>query len=146
VTPLDDRERRYSVLAAAFGAAMSVALWAPQFGERAAVLLALIGVVMSALLYGAARRRSRLLTGVAAVLLAFGPWGFAWLIGLPFLVLAGWLVVRAPRPSRGEPRPPSEPRARRRRPAPAEDGPGTDPRPPPPPRPSKRYTPPQRRD
>ncbi|MGH9179674.1 MAG: hypothetical protein ACRD0N_14105, partial [Acidimicrobiales bacterium] len=112
MTPLDDREQRYAVLAATLGAVVSVALWAPQFGERAAVLLSLIGALMSALLYAAARRRSRLLTGVAAVLLAFGPWGYAWLIGLPFLVLAGWLVVRAPRPQPREPRPPREPRAR----------------------------------
>lgn len=146
MSPLDDREQRYSVLAAAMGAVLSVVLWAPQFDEGAAVLLALVGVAMSALLYAAARRRSRLLTGVAAVLLAFGPWGYAWLIGLPFLVLAGWLVVRAPRPEPGQPRPRREPRARRRRARDGGDGPSGGAQPPAPPRPSKRYTPPQHRN
>ena len=144
---LDDREQRYAFLAAGLGAAVSVALWAPSFDERAGVALAAIGVTMSALLALAARRRSRLLTGGAAALLSFGPWGFVWLVGLPFLVLAVWLVLRAPRPE-PRPRPERVPRASRRRQA-AEDDDGevaavtAAPRAPAaPPKASKRYTPP----
>lgn len=148
---LDDREQRYAYLAAGFGALVSVALWAPSFLEAAGVALAGIGVAMSGLLALAARRRSRLFTGAAAVLLSFGPWGYLWLVGLPFLVLAAWLVLRAPRPpprSRsGRPA-----RARRRRAAPAGDdaveaAAEAKPAPAPggPPRASKRYTPPRSR-
>lgn len=141
---LDDREQRYAFLAAGLGASVSVALWAPSFDEPAGLALAGIGVLMSALLALAARRRSRLLTGGAAALLSFGPWGFLWLVGLPFLVLAVWLVLRAPRPEPG-PRPERAPRASRRRRAAADDGAeaGVEVRAPAgPPKPSKRYTPP----
>lgn len=143
---LDDREQRYAFLAAGVGAAVSVALWAPSFDERAGVALAGTGVIMSALLAVAARRRSRLFTGGAAAVLSFGPWGFLWLVGLPFLVLAVWLVLRAPKP---EPRtrPERVTRASRRRQAAADDGAEAEvtmaPRAPAgPPKASKRYTPP----
>lgn len=147
---LDDREQRYAYLAAGLGAAVSVALWAPSFDERAGVALAAIGVAMSGLLALAARRRSRLLTGGAAALLSFGPWGFLWLVGLPFLVLSVWLILRAPRPE-PRPRPERTPRPSRRRradsadddaegsPVPAARAPAG------PPKPSKRYTPPRSR-
>jgi hypothetical protein len=146
---LDDREQRYAFLAAGLGAAVSVALWAPSFDERAGVALAAIGVMMSALLALAARRRSRLFTGGAAALLSFGPWGFVWLVGLPFLVLAAWLVLRAPRPE-PRPRPERVPRRSRRQRADDdvdEDGeglavPAASRAPAGPPRASKRYTPP----
>ena len=131
-SPLDDREQRYAYVAAGLGAAVSVALWAPAFDEGAGLALAAIGAAMSALLAGAARRRSRLLTVGAALLLSFGPWGFAWIVGLPYLVLGTWLVVRAPRT-------PREPR-RRRPPAVVEEH--REPPRPEPPKPSKRYTPP----
>ena len=143
---LDDREQRYAFLAAGLGAAVSVALWAPTFDEPAGVAFAGIGVIMSGLLAVAARRRNRLFTGGAAALLSFGPWGFLWLVGLPFLVLAVWLVLRAPRP---EPRtrPERVTRASRRRQAAADDGADAEvtiaPRAPAgPPKASKRYTPP----
>ncbi len=164
VSALDPKEQRYAYAAAGLGAAASVALWAPAFDERAGIALGAIGVAMAALLAAAARRRSRLLAGVASVLLAFGSWGMAWLIGLPYLVLASWLALRAPR-VRAEPRrraeageerdaglrpEPRTPRTMRRRRRRAKDGDteeAAEPsraRPAPPPA-SKRYTPPQRR-
>lgn len=138
---LDQREQRYALLAAGLGAVTSVILWAPAFEERAALALAGIGLAMSALLALAARRRSRLLTGVAAVLLSFGPWGMAWVLGLPYLVLAGWLALRAPRPQPGE-------RAGRRGATTDGEEADTDRLRVPvtgPPRANKRYTPPRRR-
>ncbi len=138
---LDQREQRYALLAAGLGAVTSVALWAPAFEEGAAVALAGIGLVMSALLALAAQRRSRLLTGVAAVLLSFGPWGMAWVLGLPYLVLAGWLALRAPRPQGGQ-------RGRRGRPTAEDEEEGIAPPRAPiagPPSANKRYTPPRRR-
>lgn len=134
--PLDDRERRMALTGAAVAAAASVALYAPSFRTPAAVALAAIGVAMAGLLALAARARSRVLTGTAAVVVAFGPWGYAWLVGLPYFVLAGWLLFRGPRlaPAGGGGR------ARR-----AARGGGGDPRQPSGPRrppANKRYTPP----
>ena len=94
---LNDREQRYAVIGAWLGGAVSVALWAPSFNETAGVVLAGIGLVMAALLYLAAQRRHRLFTGLACILLAFGPWGMAWVVGLPYLGLAGWLALKSPR-------------------------------------------------
>lgn len=164
VSALDPREQRYAYVAAGMGAAASVALWAPAFDERAGIALGAIGVAMAAMLAAAARRRSRLLTGVASVLLAFGPWGMAWLIGLPYLVLASWLALRASRVRAGAHAGPDtgaggergvQPEPRPHRTAPwwrrgakgggseeAADRPPARPSPPPA---SKRYTPPQRR-
>ncbi len=143
---LDPREQRYAYRLAGFAAVASVALWAPEFDERAGIALSGIGVAMAGLLAAAAWRRSRLLTGLAAVLLAFGPWSMAWLIGLPYLVLAGWLAVRGARKAAADPsapRPPREPRPRRSR-QPTADAGGPLARSSPPPA-SKRYTPPQQR-
>ena len=148
MSSLDDREQRYAYVAAGVGAFASVAIWAPTFDETAGVTLAAIGMAMAALLAAAARRRSRLLTGIAAAVLSFGPWGTFWLIGLPFLGLTAWLVVRAPRPQPRAPRERAEPRPPRRRrragSAEAADEPPA-PRPSGPPAANKRYTPPQRR-
>jgi hypothetical protein len=94
VTRLDDRERRISLWAAGFGALSAVVFYAPYVRFLAAWVLASIGLAMSGLLALAARRRSRLLTSLAAVLLGFGPWGFAYIVGLPYMVLAGWLTYR----------------------------------------------------
>lgn len=148
MSSLDDGEQRYAYLAGGLGAFSSVAIWAPAFDERAGIALAAIGLAMAALLAAAARRRSRLLTGIAAVVLSFGPWGALWLIGLPFLALAAWLAVRAPRAGPRTPRVPRDPSPSRRRRRAAveeeEDGPPAPPRPRPPVA-NKRYTPPQRR-
>jgi len=94
VAPLDEREKRVTLWAAAFGAVSAVAFYAPAFDLTAALVLALVGVVMAVLLALAGRSGSRLFTCVAAGLLGIGPWGYAYIIGLPFLLLAGWLLYR----------------------------------------------------
>lgn len=158
---LTDKEQRYASYGVAWAALWSVILWAPSFDEKAAVALSGIGLAMAFLLAIAAKRRQRLFTGLACVLLAFGPWGMAWVLGLPFLLLAAWLALKSNRLQ-----PVAEPEldengeivehpvalarvrpARRRRNAAegddtAPDGSTGAPRTPPPP--SKRYTPPQR--
>ncbi len=163
VTRLSDKEQRYASYGVVWAALWSVVLWAPSFDEKAAVALAGIGLAMAFLLAVAARRRQRLFTGLACILLAFGPWGMAWVLGLPFLLLAAWLALKSNRL-----RPVAEPEldengemverpvvparvrpartSRRRRNAaegddPAPDGSTGAPRTRPPP--SKRYTPPQ---
>lgn len=161
--PLGDKEQRYAFVGAGMAAMASVALWGSQFDEQAAVALAGIGLLMAFLLFVAARSRRRLLTGLACVLLAFGPWGGGWVIGLPFLMLAAWLGLQSSRlqpvaepefDEHGElvgrpPRTRPPPRRRRGRAGASTEttdaaapGAGPDRRPPPP---SKRYTPPQRR-
>lgn len=168
--PLDDREQRYAYTGVGLAAAVSVALWAPAYDEQAALALSGIGLVMSFLLAVAAKRRHRLFTGLACVLLAFGPWGMAWVVGLPYLMFAAWLALKSnrlqpptehevdengeiierpalpPRPVRE--RPVRPPRQRRRRRGADEDeaveattGAPAKRTPPPP---SKRYTPPNR--
>lgn len=94
---LNDKEQRYARLGAWMGAAVSIALWAPNWTVGAGIALSAIGVIMSGLLALAAKRRSRLWTGLSCLLLSFGPWGMAWIVGLPYLVLAGWLVLKSPR-------------------------------------------------
>lgn len=94
---MDNREQRYAYVGVGLAIVASVALWAPAFGERSGMALAGIGLVMAALLGLAAKQRSRFFTGLACVLLAFGPWGMAWVIGLPYLMLAAWITLKSPR-------------------------------------------------
>lgn len=158
---LDDREQRYAYIGVGVAAFVSVALWAPRFDEGAAVALSGIGMFMALLLAVAAKRRHRLFTGLACILLAFGPWGMAWVVGLPYLMLAAWLSLKSrrlaplPEPELDENgeivrRPaPVQTRPRRRRGSRSTDdreGPTApdDPEARRPPSPSKRYTPPQR--
>jgi putative Ca2+/H+ antiporter (TMEM165/GDT1 family) len=157
--PLDDRERRAALLGALGAVAVSLALNVTFLPEKLPFLRLGVGVLMAAFLAGAAQRRSRVLTGVATFLLAFGPWGGAWVVGAAYLVLGMWLWFR------GKPSPEeiAERRAARdaviaeRRAAKAAkrggggagrggrggepDVPGAARRPPP----SKRYTPPARK-
>lgn len=121
MTPLDERERRVALWAAAFAAVTSIVFYAPGFDEfTVAIVLALVGVVMAALLALAARSGRRLLTTLAAGLLAIGPWGFAYIIGLPFVILAGWLMYRDANARRAN-QPPRTPRRRPLRQRPPEN-------------------------
>ena len=163
---LSDNEQQYAYLAAGLAAAVCVVFLVASFDESAALAVAGLGLVTAALLALAARRRSRLSTGVGAGLLAFGP-SPAWMVGLPYLMLFGWFTLKASRlrapqepeldddgelvmrPAEAirEPRPPRAPRRRGRR-ARRDGGDRTaaaeaaaERKPPPA---SKRYTPPQR--
>lgn len=163
---LTDKEQRYARLGAGMGAAVSIALWAPNWNVGAGVALSAVGVIMSGLLALAANRRSRLWTGLACLLLSFGPWGMAWIVGLPYLMLAGWLVLKSPRlkaprldaevdeneeiveasatDAADEPAP-ARPRRWSRRPSTASPAEDTATAPRRPPTANKRYTPPQHR-
>jgi hypothetical protein len=94
VKPLDDLERRLSLYAAAVAAVFALALNVGGLFEPVPVTRAVIGLVMAAFLVVAARRGSRILTGFAVFLIAFGPWEGAWVVGGPFLVLGMWLWFR----------------------------------------------------
>lgn len=95
VNPLDEREQRWARRAALGGAMAFVAIYAVGFDEVRFVVAAAIGVAMTGLLALSARSGRRLMTGLAALMVGFGPWGFAWVLGAPFLLLSGWLLFRA---------------------------------------------------
>ena len=147
--PLDGLERRVASFGAALAAVVSVALWAPALDRFDGIVLTAIGLAMAAFLALAARSGRRLPTGVAAMLLAFGPWSFAWVVGFPYLCLAAWLLFRhgrartAPRRTEG-PEEPDQPEHRHRR-RPRPEGEAAARSRPHRPEANKRYTPPQRR-
>lgn len=107
MNPLDEREQRWTRRAAFAGATAFVALYVSGFDEVRFVIAAAIGAAMCGLLAVAARSRKRLLTGLAALVVGFGPWGFAWVLGAPFLLLSGWLLFRA-KPRERRPSSPTE--------------------------------------
>ena len=140
---LDDREVKVSLYASALAAATFVALWVALDFTRPATILGAVGLVLAGLLALAARRRSRILTGVAAVVLGYGPWGQAFILGLPYVALAAWLFFRGAR-ARAE----RKYSQRRTVEAGSKGVPGArkeQARRSSPPRANKRYTPPQRR-
>lgn len=159
-------EQRWAFLAAGLATAVCLAFLVVNLGTPAAVGVSGIGIVSAGLLAVAAKRGSRLSTGVGATVLALVP-SPAWVVGLPYLMVFGWFTLRASRaklqeapepefdedgeivkrPARVR-RPPRAPRGRRRGPdgddtvaAGADGSVARKPTPPP----SKRYTPPQRR-
>ena len=94
MTDLDERERRLALWAAGIAAATWMLLWALSGFTTTATVLAAVGLGLAGLLALAARHGNRLLTGLAAVVLSFGPWGRAYLLGLPYSLLAAWLLFR----------------------------------------------------
>lgn len=152
MNPLDEREARLTTRAAIVAGASFVALYATTgFRGWGYVLAAAIGAVMAGLLWLAARSGRRMLTGLAAVVVGFGPWGAAWVLGAPYLLLGGWLLFRARPRRRTEPAEAADPDARidagpaatrrRRRSGTVVDPPAARQRP----GASKRYTPPSGR-
>lgn len=127
---LDDRQQRLAYLGAAVAA---VGFVVAQWGH----LVALVGVAMAALLAVGARRRSVALTGGAAFLVSFGPWGMLWFFGAAYIAFGGLLMFRASKQA-AEAAGPREPRKKK---APkASEAPVAEKKPPPR---SKRYTPPK---
>jgi hypothetical protein len=55
-----------------------------------------IGLVMAGAIAVAATRRHRIATAIASFVTAFGPWGFFYVIGAAYLILA-FLLIRAGR-------------------------------------------------
>ncbi|MGH9149505.1 MAG: hypothetical protein ACRD0F_04110 [Acidimicrobiales bacterium] len=106
-------EQRWARRMAVGGAILFVLLFQPAAADARGARLALagIGVAFCALLYFAAWRGSRVFAGLAAFLVAFGPWSFAWILGLPYLVLATWMAMRARRAIKATAAAPPEPPA-----------------------------------
>lgn len=82
---LTDKEQRVALLLALAGSVGFVAL------GLSGPLLA-IGLVMTGAIALGALRRHRLGTAVAAFITTFGPWSFAYVVGIAYAGLAFWLV------------------------------------------------------
>ena len=88
--PLTRNEQRIAIALAAAAAVFFVL----SLRDSTAVLA--VGLVMAGALAAAAWRRHRIATAIASFVTGFGPWGFAFILGAPFLILA-FVLVRAGR-------------------------------------------------
>lgn len=106
VYQLDSRERLAGFAGAALAAVGFCAIWIPHLGAHATKASGaltpdtdlLIGLVMAAALAGATALGRRALVGFVALFIGLGgPWNSYLLAQIPFLALAGWLLMRASR-------------------------------------------------
>jgi hypothetical protein len=109
MNPLDQRQRQATLAAAGLAAVVVLAIWIPQLGShvtknKTSPTLALAsGLILAGLLAVSLTINKRYIVGVAALFVAFlGPWGSYPLIGIPYAILAGWLVITAGRQAREE--------------------------------------------
>ncbi|MGH9066880.1 MAG: hypothetical protein ACRD0J_05250 [Acidimicrobiales bacterium] len=106
--PLNDLERKLGFASAALAGVLAVVFWVPHLGQPVAkghtsvVESLIIGLAMAGLLlWGAALRKRWILAFVALYVGFIGPTFLApastkyiSVIGLPFIALGGWLVIR----------------------------------------------------
>ena len=100
---LDDRERRFVFLGVLAMLVVVPVLWAVgalDHDSLAAQRALMLGLYAACMAFGA-WKRSRILSGFAIILLGFGPWGRAWMVGMPYLLLGMWLWFRG-KPSQEE--------------------------------------------
>lgn len=91
---LDDRQQRLAYIGAGVAAVGLVAARAADLPDS--IPLVALGLAMAAFLAFAARRRSVVLTGAAAFVISFGPWGdVLWFLGAPYIAFGGLLMYRA---------------------------------------------------
>lgn len=133
---LDDRQQRLAYIGAAVAAVGLVAPRAGKFPDSIPIML--LGLAMAAFLAFGAHRRSVVLTGAAAFVVSFGPWGeVLWFLGAPYIAFGGLLMYRASKQAAAT-APPREPRRKKEKdvtPPTKKSGPDR----------SKRYTPPSTR-
>ena len=93
---LDDRERRSVFMGVLAMFVLVPVLWgagALDDNSLAAQRALMLGLYAACMAFGA-WKRSRILTGFAIILLGFGPWGRAWAVGMPYILLGMWLWFR----------------------------------------------------
>lgn len=151
--PLDASERRLGFAAAALATVAVAVIWVPRLGQHAVKGQASagealgIGLAMAVLIAWAAFLKRRWILAFAALYVGFlGPWSKDFIVGAPFVALAGWLIIRGNRArSAARAATAAEPGPGRTRGAGgrsrASSAPATEDRPRP--SPSKRYTPPK---
>lgn len=135
---LDDNQQRYAYIGAAVAAVGFVVAHASNFPDS--IGFAVLGLAMAAFLVVGARRRSVVLTGAAAFVISFGPWGGLWFLGAPYIALGGLLMFRASKQA-AEAAGPREPRRKKEKARPQAEVADKKR----PPDKSKRYTPPTTR-
>ena len=64
---------------------------------RDTLWVAAIGAALAAVLAVGAARRHRGVMAIGAFATGFGPWGFAYILGAPYLAFAAYLLWRANR-------------------------------------------------
>jgi len=64
---------------------------------RDTIAVALLGIAFAAVLATGAILRNRAVMAIGAFLTGFGPWGFAYVFGAPYLGFAAFLLWRANR-------------------------------------------------
>jgi hypothetical protein len=109
MNPLDQRQRQVTLAAAGLAAVAVLAIWIPQLGAHVAKnkttpsLALASGLILSGLLASSLLINKRYIVGLAALFVAFlGPWGSYAILGIPYALLAGWLVITAGRQAREE--------------------------------------------
>ncbi|MCL4448191.1 MAG: hypothetical protein M1483_01840 [Actinobacteria bacterium] len=101
VNKLEPREKIAAYGGAFLSAAVFVVLTVPYLGKHPAkgqlpaIDYLLIGLGISALLAVATLLSRRALVGFTALFIGFALTGISFLLSLPFLALAGWLILRA---------------------------------------------------
>jgi len=102
---LTDREYRYLNILAAAAVPVFVLVNQPWIagGQRSRLMLSAFGVGFAFALWIAGRMRHRLWAAFASFLMLFGPWSFAYIGAVPYVVFAFWLLSRAGRDLTKEP-------------------------------------------
>lgn len=101
-----DDEKRFASGLAAVAALGLTAYWEPWRGG-AHLAFTLFSLGFASTLALTARWGNRLAAGTAAFCFGvFGPWGFAYVFGAPFVGLAAWLGIRASRDAKSVTPPP----------------------------------------
>jgi len=104
VDRLDPRERRYSFFASAVALVFGIAIYATEAndkhfhlakGQFTPFTTLVVGLVFAALLLAATFIGRRALVGFAALFTFLGFSNSAFVLGLPFLLLAAWLLYRS---------------------------------------------------
>ena len=102
---LTDREYRYLNVLAAVAVPAFVFVNQPWLadGQRSRLVLSAFGVGFAFALWVVGRMRHRLWAAFASFLMLFGPWSFAYIGALPYVVFAFWLLSHASRDLKKEP-------------------------------------------
>ncbi len=103
---LEPREKWAGLAGAGLAAVGFAVIWVPHLsqptpkGHEAAAVYLVIGLVEALVLATCTVARRRYLVGLASLVIGFGPWNSYSVVGVPFIVLAGWTLYRASRLSR----------------------------------------------
>ncbi len=139
VNELDERERKWSMAGVVLGTGLVISGYlidrhsTVERVRAASSTLLIAGIVVLVIMAAGIAFRRRAMVGFASFMVGFALITGGNIFGVLFLGFGGWLLVRALRRQRGEPKQPSAGVTKKKAP----------PKPAGPPKPSKRYTPPR---